>query len=613
MGATGDGATIAKEVRGLVGRGELLEAVDVARKAGASSAPALTEAELQAVRIEEIVALARLASFDEAQEKFEAYELHAAPDLRARSLLARFRKDLGFSIDEPSARASALRESRDIYLELAREHDPDGDAPDAEQYEYNGVNAVTLSRMIDDMDAVADVVAKLERVDPAPSYWSLATRAELLLAKGAPEEVVAEALSRAAAAPDAGPGSVATTLRQLMRVAPDHPALAVLKPGPILHYSGHMIAPPGARYGRVLAANEATLRDRIEAKLSALAPSAVFGSLASGADILIVEWALRNGCEARVFLPFATATFFARSIDSAGGDWAARARACLDHPACRLLHLTRDKPPPGDDFAYNAVSRFAMGGAILRAARIGADAEQLVVWDGEVTGGVAGASADRAMWARAGRRAHEVDVSDLGAKSPEPNPPAPPPPHARAPKAIVFGDVKNFSKLAETQLPQFVETVMGAVAGVFEQVKARYGEGAVSFVNTWGDGVFAVFETAAAAAWFALRLQQRMNEVKPDLPALGLPETLSIRLGMHFGVVYPLTEPVTGSPNFFGEAVARAARIEPITTEGRVFVSEEFAAELALDPDSPAVSEYVGEIDTAKKYGAFRLYRIKEI
>ena len=175
----------------------------------------------------------------------------------------------------------------------------------------------------------------------------------------------------------------------------------------------------------------------------------------------------------------------------------------------------------------------------------------------------------------------------------------------------MFGDVKNFSKLSESQLPVFVETVMGAVAEALAAVAVRYGGEAISFSNTWGDGVFAVFDRAAPAAFFALEIQRRMSALKPRLPALGLPADLAIRLGLHYGVVFPMREPVTKTPNFFGEAVARAARIEPITRAGAVFVSEEFAAALALDPKSPAIAEYVGEVDTAKKYGRFRLYRIK--
>ena len=163
----------------------------------------------------------------------------------------------------------------------------------------------------------------------------------------------------------------------------------------------------------------------------------------------------------------------------------------------------------------------------------------------------------------------------------------------------------------EAQLPIFVAAVMGAVKSALDAARAAYGEEQIRFTNTWGDGVFAVFESAAPAAYFALDLQERMDELRASFVAMGLPPDLSIRLGLHHGVVFRLREPVTGVENFFGEAVARAARIEPVTVAGRIFVSEEFAAELALDPESPATAEYVGEVDTAKKYGRFRLYRIK--
>lgn len=175
--------------------------------------------------------------------------------------------------------------------------------------------------------------------------------------------------------------------------------------------------------------------------------------------------------------------------------------------------------------------------------------------------------------------------------------------------AQVFGDVKNFSKLGERQLPAFVSHVMGAVGAAVDDARARYGDASLAFVNTWGDGVFAVFTAPAPAAYFAQRMQARMDGL--PLGDLGLPEDLKIRLGMHFGVVYEQREPVTNVTNYFGEAVARAARIEPITDAGSVFVSEEFAAELALDPQAPAITEYVGERDTAKKYGRFRLYRLR--
>lgn len=596
-----------RDIRALAAEGELLTAIDLAR---AEAAQAETDDLRDLIRVEEVILLARIASSEEAREKFHEYGLDAALASGARSLNARLRKDLGFAADNAPDRARLLRESRDAYLEIARGHDPETEWG---EYEYNAINAVSLSREIDDLGAVSDLIDTLAAAPARNGYWFWATRAELLVATGAPPDEALAALTTALSQDDAGLSAQASTLKQLTRIAPDHPALAALRPRPVLHYSGHMIAPPDAAYGRVLSANGGELKARVDAAMARIDPSVVFGSLASGVDILAVEWALAAGRRAVVFLPFAEADFFELSIDPAGGDWAARARDCLAHPHTQLRHLTRDGALGDDAHAFAAVAHLAMGSAILHADYINAAVAQLVVWDGEDAGGVAGAAADRRAWLATGRTAHEVDVSDLGARPPsEPSlstgaPAAPTPPRMAA--AQVFGDVKNFSKLRESQLPAFVSEVMGAVGDAMDDARTRYGAACVPFVNTWGDGVFAVFTAASPAAYFARRLQERMEAL--PLAELGLPSDLAIRLGMHFGVVYNQNEPVTGAMNYFGEAVARAARIEPITKEGRVFVSEEFAAELALDPDAPASTEYVGERDTAKKYGRFRLYRLR--
>lgn len=597
-----------RAIRGLAADGELLSAIDlaVAEAKQANEAGDIDTRDL--IRVEEVILLARIASSQEARAKFYEYHLDEALASGARSLNARLRKDLGFAADNEPDRLRLLRESRDEYLSIARGHDP---ATEWGEYEYNGINAVSLSREIGDLDAVRDLIEVLSGPPPQDNYWSWATRAELLIATDAPAAEAEAALRTALMQVDAGLSARASTLKQLMRVAPTHPALAALRPRPVLHYSGHMIAPQGAQTGRVLASNESTLKARVDAALAKIDPSTVFGSLASGVDILAVEWALAAGRRAVVFLPFNRDDFFALSISPAGGDWVARAEACLAHPHTQLRVLTTDHAIAEDAHAFAAVAHFAMGSAILHADYNNAEVAQLVVWDGEDSGGVAGAAADRRVWKASGRTQHEVDVADLGVRAP--SSPAGAEPEQKGPKrmaaAQVFGDVKNFSKLSEQQLPAFVTHVMGAVEAAIEDARAKYGAASLGFVNTWGDGVFAVFNAPAPAAYFARRMQKRMDDL--PLVQLGLPGDLKIRLGMHFGVVYEQTEPVTKVTNYFGEAVARAARIEPITDAGSVFVSEEFAAELALDPNAPAKTEYVGERDTAKKYGRFRLYRLR--
>ena len=62
-----DDRDVAREVRNLASAGELLAAVDLART---EAKRATTAADRHAIQIEEVVALARTSSLEEAQEKF---------------------------------------------------------------------------------------------------------------------------------------------------------------------------------------------------------------------------------------------------------------------------------------------------------------------------------------------------------------------------------------------------------------------------------------------------------------------------------------------------------------------------------------------------------------
>ncbi len=89
----------------------------------------------------------------------------------------------------------------------------------------------------------------------------------------------------------------------------------------------------------------------------------------------------------------------------------------------------------------------------------------------------------------------------------------------------------------------------------------------------------------------------------------GLPDTLALRLGGHFGPVFETTDPVLHLTNYFGAHVSRTARIEPVTPPGEVYVTEQFAARLALEPN-PYACDYVGQIPAAKSYGTMRMYHL---
>jgi class 3 adenylate cyclase len=166
---------------------------------------------------------------------------------------------------------------------------------------------------------------------------------------------------------------------------------------------------------------------------------------------------------------------------------------------------------------------------------------------------------------------------------------------------MLFGDIKGFSKLGDDQMPAFAARVLGSLGGVLD----RFGE-RMAFANSWGDAFFAVFDDVRSAARCALEMQEDMAGI--DFAAAGLPEAMALRIGGHAGPVHRVADAILHRPAYMGAHVVRAARIEPITPEGCVYVTESFAALLALEDDQDYACDYVGVTEAAKQYGAMRMF-----
>jgi class 3 adenylate cyclase len=82
------------------------------------------------------------------------------------------------------------------------------------------------------------------------------------------------------------------------------------------------------------------------------------------------------------------------------------------------------------------------------------------------------------------------------------------------------------------------------------------------------------------------------------------------RLAGHVGPTYDGFDPLRGEKTVIGAHVTRAARLERITPPGAIYVTEPFAAALALTPVSGVAATYVGRKPAAKGYGELRLYRL---
>lgn len=570
-------------------RGELLAAVDLAER-GLAEHPGDVRLSHRSV-----LALARSGSTQEAARRFTTYGLDALEDEDVAALGARIAKDEALGAG-PRLREQAARASEAYHSIFAR----------TGGY-YPAINAASLSLIAGETDrarALAHEVLRLLAREGETDYYAAATEAEARLILG-DEPAAREALERAGATHGGDHGALATTRRQLRIICgvtgSDPKILAPLSGPQVVHYCGHRIAEVH-EVGRFPAEDEDRVAQKIAAEAARHSAGYAYGSLASGSDILWAEALLANGCELHVVLPFALEGFVRCSVAPSGPAWIERFHRCL--AAARDVRYATDDAFIDDVVLYRYGTELAMGLALLRAGYLDAEVRQLAVWDGRPTQNEAGTAIDVETWREQGRAVSIVAPEGPRAALRDSPPPATTSGVARrAVRAMLFADVRGFSKLTDEQLPRFASRVLGTFAEVLE----RHSD-AVGHQNTWGDALYVVLSDAPTAAACALELQAAMEAI--DLDAEGLPAHLALRLGGHLGPVFPTQDPVLKVQAFMGSHVSRTARIEPVTPPGTVYVTEPFAAALALAGRDEFDCDYVGHMPAAKGYGRLRMYRL---
>ena len=585
-----DSSTWLTQVRQLEARGELLLAFDTALQ-GLEEHPGDLRLSHRAV-----LNLAKAGATANAEMEFERLGLENSDDADVAALKARIAKD--HTLDAVGeVRTTLLSHAADLYETLyRRSHDY-----------YPGVNVASLRLLAGQTTAAEEVAREVLAICQANNastdedYYLPASEAEAALVLG-DAAMARHALERAAVA-GSDLAARAATRKQLRMICMARnigdDVLDPLASPTVINYTGHMIAAKGAQ-GRFPAAQEVPVAKQIAERLEKHRVGFGYGPLASGGDILFAEALLARGAELHVVLPFAREEFIEISVAPAGTSWIERFESCMQR-AASVTYATEDRYL-GHDWVFAYGSFVAMGLAVLRARFLDADVLQMAVWDGIETTGMAGTGFDVRTWRNAGRALEVITPVPETKTSATSNPTAPIVGGQRELKAMLFGDVRGFSKLTESQIPAFVSHLLGAIG----EVLARYGD-RVLYRNTWGDGLFVVLNDAPVAAQCALELQAAMAMI--DLEAYGLPETLALRLGGHFGPVFETTDPVLHLTNYFGAHVSRTARIEPVTPPGEVYVTEQFAARLALEPNAFAC-DYVGQIPAAKSYGTMRMYHL---
>jgi class 3 adenylate cyclase len=172
---------------------------------------------------------------------------------------------------------------------------------------------------------------------------------------------------------------------------------------------------------------------------------------------------------------------------------------------------------------------------------------------------------------------------------------------------FLFADVRNFSRVPDRCMDQFVDGFLGKVIELLRDPGS--GLSSPLYANTWGDAFMFVYDSAEACGEAALGIREwlRCNPVRFE----GMPAALGLRIGMHAGPVFEGYDPVADRPIYLGSHINRAARIEPITEEGQIFVSREFAALAEMEGVTRFRCLAQGLADLPKGAGRIPVYRLE--
>jgi class 3 adenylate cyclase len=550
-----------------------------------------------------VLSLSRCNAKQRALDTFYAYKLHESHNEYVRALEPRMLKDLAFQeveITQPKPFEG---------LGVERFHTAAVTYHKAFNHfggHYSAINAATLymlSGSASSARALAERAIELANKDSGPRFFPLATLSEAYLLLGKPI-AASEAIREAATYNQNNLLTRARMNRQLRLVCSymniDAKIVDPMLPETVLHYCGHIF--DGHRPLDTQAESE--LQQRIDRVLEDNHCVIAYGSLAAGADILFAETVLKQGGELNVWLPFAVDAFCDISVRPAGEQWVERFHRCLAE--ANLVSFATESDFLGEDGLFKYCAEIAMGMAVMRASSLQAKVMQVAIWDRVVSDQQSSTYSNISKWQSLGHRAEIIDspvhlaqavVREFGQHHPA---------LRREPHAILFADVRGFSKLGDSGVLWYFNELHPVLAAVID----RYRDD-VQHVDTWGDAIFLVARKASTVAHIAAELNDAMATL--DQTALALDEPLMLRIGLHYGPVYKLHDHLAQTVTYASTDVTKTARIEPVTPPGEIFGTEPFVAMLELEGERWARFRYAGTIQSAKGYGAFRMFHVNPL
>jgi len=162
----------------------------------------------------------------------------------------------------------------------------------------------------------------------------------------------------------------------------------------IIHYCGHIISADSS--GRFPLSNEKPVQQSLHQLLLELNVKSGYGSLASGADILVAENLIKQGAELHLIFPFDINDFLKSSVIASGNEWQSRFKNILDR-ATSVTQISYNKPVD-ENLSYALCTEIALGLSLNQWLKQKpptlAFPKQVTVWDKEKTLSIAGTYPD---------------------------------------------------------------------------------------------------------------------------------------------------------------------------------------------------------------------------
>jgi class 3 adenylate cyclase len=526
-------------------------------------------------------------------------------------ILARTYKDLWAAASDPSSARRNLKLSHDVYSQaysISLERD------DLESGYYNGINAATTALLLGLEQQARDLAGQVDQLcdrvilDNAPGtdlYWAVATRGEASLILGEFERATdhyihAAHLAQGRYADLSSTRGQARILLTHLSQDPQRLDACFAIPSVVVFAgcdAGFLGPDPEL---------EQKLRQAIRSHLEAVDAGFGYATLTGLSDLVFLEEMIAMEREAHVVMPLSFDTFL-QNLGSIEGtsEWGHRFQRVLDRAT--QVQGTGDLTLANSTIARRYTQLVLDGLGRLHSHALNTPLVPLALTLGEKP-----QAPDSLVshWDEMGDTVETIDITGLvsgwegrsreEAVRSDPSADGSFPQHIMA---LLFADVVGYSKMTELEIPCFVQQFLGAIAAL-DAASSRH----PVQKHTWGDAFYFVFEQIEDAGRFALRLSSLIDEI--DWKEKGIVSPIELRIALHAGPVYLCDDPIVQRPNFCGTHVSLAARMEPVTPPGEVYVSQPFAALAKAQGISSFSCEYVGQLPLAKGYGVFPLYHI---